>query len=168
MTPTLRLSPDIPDSSSLPLNFEPKFYPPVVSVKDFPLKSICSRSPNSFFVYRKAFWLILHSHGYNIPMLKASKLLSKFWKEETTEVKEAYARISREVKREHEKLKRGKIWEINYKKDDHESGQYITRFSLPSLLRQDIRHDNNINDNYDSMTKIKLSGTISTVKFSVE
>src|SRR6266498_4556845 len=95
-TPTLTFS---PPPIQLP-------FPPSITAQDIVLKrpssKICSKSPNAFFIYRKAYFDQLALLNQRFKMTDVSKLVSLNWKNERIEVKEAYKKIAREVE-----------WELN-------------------------------------------------------
>lgn len=79
-------------------------FPPVISASEIAHKrirsKICQKSPNAFFVYRKAFVDHLSKLRHKLKMTDVSKLVSHHWKCETTEVKLVYENIAKEVEKE--------------------------------------------------------------------
>ncbi|RIB19813.1 hypothetical protein C2G38_2082265 [Gigaspora rosea] len=84
---------------------EPPFiqlpFPPKITANDIvqrrPHSRIRSKSPNAFFVYRKAFYDHLALSNQRYQMTYVSKLVSHYWKNETEQVKTEYKRIADEV-----------------------------------------------------------------------
>ncbi|CAI2161946.1 20046_t:CDS:2 [Funneliformis geosporum] len=93
-----------PSLSQLPLIELP--FPPTIRASDIAQKRlrsrICSKSPNAFFVYRKAFVDQLAGFGGNnkLKMTEVSRLVSSRWKRESKLVKEAYEEIAKQVEKE--------------------------------------------------------------------
>ncbi|CAG8542760.1 14030_t:CDS:1 [Funneliformis mosseae] len=81
-------------------------FPPPITAQDIVLKrpssKICSKSPNAFFIYRKAYFDQLAPLNQRFKMTDVSKLVSLYWKNERSEVKDAYKKIAQEVE-----------WELN-------------------------------------------------------
>jgi hypothetical protein len=81
-------------------------YPPTIRASDIAKKrirsKICSKSPNAFFVYRKAFVDQLSNlTGKNkLKMTEVSRLVSSHWKLESKQVKDAYEEIAKQVEQE--------------------------------------------------------------------
>ncbi|GES99589.1 hypothetical protein GLOIN_2v1541758 [Rhizophagus clarus] len=81
-------------------------FPPTIRASDIAKKrirsKICSKSPNAFFVYRKAFVDQLSNFtGKNkLKMTEVSRLVSTRWKMETKQVKVAYEEIAKQVEQE--------------------------------------------------------------------
>jgi hypothetical protein len=81
-------------------------FPPTIRASDIAQKRlrsrICSKSPNAFFIYRKAFVDQLSNfNGSNkLKMTEVSRLVSSRWKNERREVKEAYEEIAKQVEQE--------------------------------------------------------------------
>src|ERR1051325_9168932 len=78
------------------------FPPPFITVSDFINKResssrIFRKSPNAFFIYRKAFTNYLTLLNYKLTMIDVSKFVSNRWKDESNEVKEAYMKIAKEI-----------------------------------------------------------------------
>ncbi|RIA99544.1 hypothetical protein C1645_747075 [Glomus cerebriforme] len=101
------------------------FPPPFITVADFINKRetssrIFRKSPNAFFIYRKAFTNYLTLLNYKLTMIDVSKLVSNYWKNESKEIKDGYAKIAKEIdielkeKRKHDK-KCPVIWKIDKK-----------------------------------------------------
>ncbi|CAB4483066.1 unnamed protein product [Rhizophagus irregularis] len=117
---------DSQNSNVIPFpNIRPPFPPTFITVSDFINKResssrIFRKSPNAFFIYRKAFTNNLTSLNYKLTMIDVSRLVSNFWKHETKEVKDAYAEIAKKIdvelkeKRKHDK-KCPVIWKIDKK-----------------------------------------------------
>ncbi|GBC06575.1 hypothetical protein RclHR1_06930004 [Rhizophagus clarus] len=79
-------------------------FPPAINATDIvnrrkPCK-VKSKGPNAFLIYRKAFLEHLSHLKYNLKMTDVSKLVSKYWENETDDVKDAYRKISKEVEDE--------------------------------------------------------------------
>lgn len=81
-------------------------FPPTIRASDIAKKrlrsKICSKSPNAFFVYRKAFVDQLSNFtGKNkLKMTEVSRLVSTRWKMESKQVKVAYEEIAKQVEQE--------------------------------------------------------------------
>jgi hypothetical protein len=94
-------------------------FPPPITAQDIVLKrpnsKICSKSPNAFFCYRKAYFDQLALLNQRFKMTDVSKLVSINWKNECIEVKEAYKKLAKEVEWElNERRKRDLVYpEIN-------------------------------------------------------
>ncbi|CAI2161949.1 3322_t:CDS:1 [Funneliformis geosporum] len=91
------------DSQSTPNIPPPPPFPPIISVNDclsIPAVRIHGRSPNSFFIYRKAFTRHLLQLNYHLQMTQVSQLASTYWQNEPLDVKEAYQTLARDVNRE--------------------------------------------------------------------
>jgi hypothetical protein len=76
-------------------------FPPTIKASDIvkrrnPCK-VKSKGPNAFLIYRKAFLEHLSHLNYNLKMTDVSKLVSKYWENETKVVKDEYRKISKEV-----------------------------------------------------------------------
>ncbi|CAG8470762.1 415_t:CDS:1 [Acaulospora morrowiae] len=77
-------------------------FPPSVKPQDFVPKvgtRASKKSPNAFFIYRKAFLNQLRVHNCKIKMTDVSPFISASWRRETLQVKEAYKEISRQVEK---------------------------------------------------------------------
>ncbi|CAJ0634118.1 2732_t:CDS:2 [Entrophospora sp. SA101] len=89
--------------TSLPSDIQLPF-PPLIGASDFILKrsaeKIWMKSPNAFFIYRKAFQNHLKFLNYKLTMMNVSKLVSSCWKNEKVEVKDAYKKIAKEVEKQ--------------------------------------------------------------------
>ncbi|KAF0377937.1 MATA-HMG [Gigaspora margarita] len=76
-------------------------FPPTITANDIVQRRhhsrIRSKSPNAFFVYRKAFYDQLALSKQRYQMTYVSKLVSHYWKNETELVKTEYKRIADEV-----------------------------------------------------------------------
>ncbi|CAG8551972.1 17589_t:CDS:1 [Dentiscutata erythropus] len=76
-------------------------FPPTITaleiVQKRPHSRIRSKSPNAFFIYRKACFDQLSRSNQRYQMTYVSKLVSKYWKNETEQVKTEYKRIADEV-----------------------------------------------------------------------
>ncbi|CAG8593055.1 14419_t:CDS:1 [Dentiscutata heterogama] len=76
-------------------------FPPTITaleiVKKRPHSKIRSKSPNAFFIYRKACFDQLARLNQRYQMTFVSKLVSKYWKNEPEQVKTEYKRIADEV-----------------------------------------------------------------------
>ncbi|CAG8559712.1 3074_t:CDS:2 [Diversispora eburnea] len=84
-------------------------YPPPVTKDDFlgrPFTNIDTKSPNAFFVYRKAFVKHLSDKNLKFRMTEVSKLVSYNWKNESKVVKDAYTKIAQEIDKEFQERKR--------------------------------------------------------------
>ncbi|PKC72282.1 hypothetical protein RhiirA1_492790 [Rhizophagus irregularis] len=124
---------DSQNSNVIPFpNIRPPFPPTFITVSDFINKResssrIFRKSPNAFFIYRKAFTNNLTSLNYKLTMIDVSRLVSNFWKHETKEVKDAYAEIAKKIdvelkeKRKHDK-KCPVIWKIDKKSKKQKKG----------------------------------------------
>jgi hypothetical protein len=119
------------DVFSLP-NIRPPFPPTYITVSDFINKResssrIFRKSPNAFFIYRKAFTNNLTSLNYKLTMIDVSRLVSNYWKNETKEVKDAYIEIAKKIdvelkeKRKHDK-KCPVIWKDEKKSKKQKRG----------------------------------------------
>ncbi|CAG8626064.1 500_t:CDS:1, partial [Funneliformis caledonium] len=81
-------------------------FPPTITASDIAQKRlrsrICSKSPNAFFVYRKAFVDHLADFRGNnkLKMTEVSRLVSSRWKTESKDVKAAYEKIAKQVEQE--------------------------------------------------------------------
>src|SRR6266542_4809153 len=81
-------------------------FPPTIRASDIARKRlrsrICSKSPNAFFVYRKAFvdQLSVFSGKNKLKMTEVSRLVSSRWKMESKQVKVAYEEIAKQVEQE--------------------------------------------------------------------
>ncbi|CAG8588632.1 uncharacterized protein OCT59_003855 [Rhizophagus irregularis] len=78
-------------------------FPPIISAQDLIDKRsperVTAKSPNAFFVYRKAFVNYLQICNHNLKMRDVSSMAGLSWKAASKEVKEAYKQIAREVER---------------------------------------------------------------------
>ncbi|GBC00643.1 hypothetical protein RclHR1_03920012 [Rhizophagus clarus] len=78
-------------------------FPPIISAQDLidrrSPERVTSKSPNAFFVYRKAFVNYLQSCNHNLKMRDVSSMAGLSWKAASKEVKEAYKQIARDVER---------------------------------------------------------------------
>ncbi|RHZ79833.1 hypothetical protein Glove_140g146 [Diversispora epigaea] len=76
-------------------------FPPVLSASEIAHKrirsKICQKSPNAFFVYRKAFVDHLSRLSHKLKMTDVSRLVSHHWKCEKSEIKMVYENIAKEV-----------------------------------------------------------------------
>ncbi|CAG8464463.1 3866_t:CDS:1 [Diversispora eburnea] len=76
-------------------------FPPVLSASEIAHKrirsKICQKSPNAFFVYRKAFVDHLSKLSHKLKMTDVSRLVSHHWKCEKSEIKLVYENIAKEV-----------------------------------------------------------------------
>ncbi|CAG8741882.1 10423_t:CDS:1, partial [Acaulospora morrowiae] len=84
-------------------------FPPTVTKDDFlgrPSTNLDTKSPNAFFVYRKAFVKHLSDKNLKFRMTEVSKLVSYNWKNESKEVKAAYTKIAQEIDKEFQERKR--------------------------------------------------------------
>ncbi|CAG8483155.1 8898_t:CDS:1 [Cetraspora pellucida] len=90
-------------------------FPPTITAHDIiirrPPSKIRSKSPNAFFIYRKAFFDQLALLNQRFQMTYVSKLVSEHWKNESEQVKSAYKRIAEEVE---EKLNEARIKSLAY------------------------------------------------------
>src|SRR4051812_26908256 len=81
-------------------------FPPTIRASDIAQKRlrsrICSKSPNAFFIYRKAFVDQLSNFNGNnkLKMTEVSRLVSSRWKMESKQVKVAYEEIAKQVEQE--------------------------------------------------------------------
>ncbi|CAG8552820.1 26553_t:CDS:1 [Dentiscutata erythropus] len=79
-------------------------FPPVIRAIDIAKKrirsKICKKSPNAFFVYRKAFVDHLSKLQHKLKMTEVSRLVSSHWKNEKPEIKLAYENIAKDVEKE--------------------------------------------------------------------
>src|SRR6266498_3947204 len=79
-------------------------FPPTIKASDIVNKRkpcrVKSKGPNAFLIYRKAFLEHLSPLKYNLRMTEFSRLVSKYWKNETKDVKDAYRKISQQVEHE--------------------------------------------------------------------
>ncbi|KAF0481162.1 MATA-HMG [Gigaspora margarita] len=79
-------------------------FPPEIRAIDIAKKrirsKICKKSPNAFFVYRKAFVDHLSNLQHKLKMTEVSRLVSSHWKNETPEVKQVYENIAKDVEKE--------------------------------------------------------------------
>lgn len=90
-------------------------FPPPITAQDIVLKrpssKICSKSPNAFFIYRKVYFDQLALLNQRFKMTDVSKLVSLYWNNECSEVKEAYKKIAQEVECElNERRKRDLVY----------------------------------------------------------
>lgn len=78
-------------------------FPPIISAQDLIDKRsperVTAKSPNAFFVYRKAFVNYLQICNHNLKMRDVSSMAGLSWKAASKEVKEAYKQIARDVER---------------------------------------------------------------------
>ncbi|CAI2161965.1 20057_t:CDS:2 [Funneliformis geosporum] len=78
-------------------------FPPIITAQDVLDRRSSARaltkSPNAFFVYRKAFVYYLQICNYNLKMRDVSSMAGLSWKAASNEVKDAYKKISREVEK---------------------------------------------------------------------
>ncbi|CAG8542699.1 14027_t:CDS:1 [Funneliformis mosseae] len=76
-------------------------FPPNINAYEIAHKrrrsKICSKTPNAFFIYRKAFVDHLSLLDHRLKMTEVSRLVSDHWKNESQEVKAAYEKISKQV-----------------------------------------------------------------------
>ncbi|CAB5381644.1 unnamed protein product [Rhizophagus irregularis] len=78
------------------LPFPPTIDPNDIVEKRKPCK-VKSKGPNAFLIYRKAFLDHLSHLKCNLKMTDVSKLVSKYWEDESNTVKDAYRDISKKV-----------------------------------------------------------------------
>ncbi|CAB4377728.1 unnamed protein product [Rhizophagus irregularis] len=106
---TSKATGNVTSSNSKDLNQLPYIklpFPPTIRASDIAKKrirsKICSKSPNAFFVYRKAFVDQLSNFtGKNkLKMTEVSRLVSSRWKMESKQVKLAYEEIAKQVEQE--------------------------------------------------------------------
>ncbi|CAG8436526.1 7150_t:CDS:1 [Funneliformis mosseae] len=106
-----------------PQDIQLPYPPPFITVSDFINKRessarIFRKSPNAFFIYRKAFTNYLTLLDYKLTMIDVSKLVSYRWKNESEEVKKAYMKIAKEIDEElKEKRKHDKVCPVVWKVD---------------------------------------------------
>ncbi|KAF0441071.1 MATA-HMG [Gigaspora margarita] len=78
-------------------------FPPRVSVSRLVEKRLQapahSKSPNSFFIYRKAFLDEARTHNCKVKMTEISPIISESWKQQPPYVKNVYREIAKEVER---------------------------------------------------------------------
>jgi hypothetical protein len=78
-------------------------FPPIISAQDLidrrSPERVTAKSPNAFFVYRKAFVNYLQICNHSFRMRDVSSMAGLSWKAASKEVKEAYKQIAREVER---------------------------------------------------------------------
>ncbi len=103
-------------------------FPPIISASDIVKKRkpsrVKSKSPNAFFIYRKAFLDQLSLLNHNLRMTDVSKLVSAYWKNETEIVKDAYRKIAREVENElNEKRKTCVPYRVIWKNSKYSSAR---------------------------------------------
>ncbi|KAG9293276.1 hypothetical protein G9A89_010647 [Geosiphon pyriformis] len=102
--------------------FKPPF-PPVFHSQDLIAKkqkgANCTRSPNAFILYRRAFVKAALNEGFKLPMTVISTMASHAWENELPFVKEEYKKIAQEAKIQHEILfpkvnpkKKSKRWRV--------------------------------------------------------
>ncbi|GBB90308.1 hypothetical protein RclHR1_01720029 [Rhizophagus clarus] len=134
-----------------PPNIRPPFPPTFITVSDFVNKResssrIFRKSPNAFFIYRKAFTNHLTFLNYKLTMIDVSKLVSNYWKNESKEVKEAYAEIAKKIDVElKEKRKHDKKCPVIWKSDKKSKKQ----------KRVSRKNSNNNDSTNNSLTKFR-------------
>ncbi|CAG8441831.1 17848_t:CDS:2 [Funneliformis caledonium] len=78
-------------------------FPPIITAQDVldrrSSERVSTKSPNAFFIYRKAFVNYLQICNYNLKMRDVSSMAGLSWKAASKEVKDAYKKISREVEK---------------------------------------------------------------------
>ncbi|CAI2161959.1 3317_t:CDS:1 [Funneliformis geosporum] len=130
-------------------------YPPsFITVSDFINKRessarIFRKSPNAFFIYRKAFTNYLTLLNFKLTMIDVSKLVSNRWKNESDEVKKGYRKIAKEIDVElKEKRKHDKVCPVVWKVDKKSKKQKRNSRKIPRN-----------NSTSDSLTKVKSVNT---------
>lgn len=139
------------------------FPPPFITVSDFINKResssrIFRKSPNAFFIYRKAFTNYLTCLNYKLTMIDVSRLVSNRWKNESDQVKEEYVKIAKEIDVElKEKRKHDKKCPVVWKTD--KKSKKPKRKSRKNFLNNNNSTNNNHNNhnNINTLTKINTS-----------
>ncbi|CAI2161951.1 3321_t:CDS:1 [Funneliformis geosporum] len=100
--PSIYPSSNVVSLSTLPRVILP--FPPNITAYEIAHKrrrsKICSKTPNAFFIYRKAFVDHLSLLDHRLKMTEVSRLVSDHWKNESQEVKATYEKISKQVEKE--------------------------------------------------------------------
>jgi len=95
-------------------------FPPIIRASDIVNRRkpsrVKSKSPNAFLIYRKAFLNELSHLKHNLRMTDVSKLVSKYWGNETEDVKDEYRKIAQQVEVElNEKRKKTVSYRVVWK-----------------------------------------------------
>ncbi|CAG8486993.1 771_t:CDS:1 [Cetraspora pellucida] len=134
-------------------------FPPVIRAIDIAKKrirsKICKKSPNAFFVYRKAFVDHLSTLQHKLKMTEVSRLVSSHWKNEKPEVKLAYETIAKEVEKE---LNDIRIKDLVYA-DIHEKCRRKRRKNIEKRARRSAASL----DSFDACKNF-----VSTIDFSIK
>ncbi|RIA99552.1 hypothetical protein C1645_800595 [Glomus cerebriforme] len=132
-------------------------FPPTIRASDIAKKRlrsrICSKSPNAFFIYRKAFVDQLSNFKKNnkLKMTEVSRLVSSHWKMESKQVKIAYEEIAKQVEQELNNIRNK---DLVYTDDfDTESVNYEE--NCCDELTTATTYENDYNDNNDNIQQLQ-------------
>nr|CAG8433527.1 14701_t:CDS:2 [Entrophospora candida] len=150
----------------------PPTIPPCELVFNRNATNIHKKSPNVFFIYRRAFVKHLQKSKISIKMTELSKVVSFHWNSEPPHVKEEYTRIANEVDDLLEKQKKS-IKGFQFVNQTVLTAEKQDSATTPSKIIIEPRNkynsvingDNNSNRNYNTGNNYPIQGWINTFNY---